>query len=249
MPLSTIIVEDEPLSREFLCNLLTEFCPEVQILSTSATENGAIEIITKLNPDLVFLDIQLQVGTGFNVLKNIGHTNFQVIFTTGLDDDAIKTIKISGVEYLQKPVDIEGLKRAIKIVSEKLNTKVAQAALTSLVETLKNDNNPIKLMLQTAEEVEFVIIKDIIRIEANESNCTFILKSGAKKIVAKNLKEYETLLSDYHFFRTHNYHVINTKEIIKIKNAENATIKMSDGSTIPLSAKKKEELTSIVQEA
>ncbi len=247
MALNAIIVEDEPLSRAFLNSLLSEHCPEINVLSSVATESEAIEAISNLNPDIVFLDIELQIGTGFDILLNLEHTDFTVIFTTALDEDALKTIKISGVRYLQKPVDAESLKAAIKLISDKASSKIVQDAQANLMETLRNNNLPVKIMIQDDHEATSIMLKDVIRIEANGASCFFYLKNGTQKTANKTLYEYDILLSDYHFFRLHNYHIINVNEIQELNNTDNASIMLSDGSIIPLSVKRKDKLISIIQ--
>lgn len=248
MILNTIIIEDEPLSREFLKNLLAQFCPEINIIGTAATEDDAIALITKLKPDLVFLDIELQKGTGFGVLKDLNSTDFQVVFTTALDDEAIKTIRISGVDYLQKPIDIDSLKSIIKSVIEKRNNDTYRTALQHLLTTLQNDNVPVELMISSEQGSEYVTIKDIIHINATNTGSNFTLRSGEQKKATKQLKELEQLLSSYEFFRPHSDHIVNTKEIIKMIDEGEGSLIMKNNSILPVSRKKREEVQAILND-
>jgi two-component system, LytTR family, response regulator len=242
MSLNTVIVEDEPLSRIFLHNLLSEFCEDIHVVATVPTEEDAVQTITKLRPDLVFMDIELQQGSGFDVLRRIEGTCPHVIFTTAFDHHAIRAIKFSGMEYLQKPIDLENLQRAIEGLDTRINSHAAQNALTHLLDTIENNYVPTHLSLKTPDGTNHIRIDELVRVESCDTHCDFILDDRAFKNVSGNLKEYELLLSDYGFFRIHQSHLINTRKILHDHAPADNHIRMSDQSSIPVSGKKKEEL-------
>jgi two-component system, LytTR family, response regulator len=242
MSLNTVIVEDEPLSRIFLHNLLTEFCEDIHVVATVPTEEDAVQTITRLRPDLVFMDIELQQGTGFEVLRRIEGAYPHVIFTTAFDHHAIRAIKFSGMEYLQKPIDIESLQKAIEGLDSRINSDDAQIALTHLLHTIQNNYVPTHLSLRTIEGMKHIRISELVRVEAGDAHCDFILDAAIIKNVGGNLKEYELMLSDHGFFRVHQGHLINTNKILHESSAIDNHIRMSDQSCVPVSSKKKDDL-------
>lgn len=248
MPLKTILVEDEPLSKAFLSNVLKEFFPEVEIIANEATVAGAVAAIAQLRPDLVFLDIELQTGTGFEVLQQTAAIPFKVIFTTALDHLAINMIRICGVDYLQKPIDVTGLKEVLGLVLQRdpIQTRMA---LDHLMQALANHNRPTHLLLTTPEENRYVAIADIICIEAVETRTRFLLKSGDSISGTQSLRTYEALLGDHLFFRTHQHFLVNTGEIREQVQQPECLLIMSDGTRLPLSPKKIEALNRILDNA
>jgi len=241
MQVKAIIVEDELRSREFLNNLVKEYCPAVQVLATAATVDEAIQAINTHKPELVFLDIELHTGTGFDVLESVVDTNFHVIFTTAYDHYAVKAIKFSAVDYLLKPIDVDELQSAVQKVSNKLSGNNKQALQVLLQNLRKPLGSDFSITLATSEGLEFVPLQQIIRLEASGPYTHFFLKEGKKIIVSKNLKEYELLLTEHHFFRVHNSHIINMKEVKRMIKTDGGYAIMNDESMISISPKKKDE--------
>ncbi len=248
MQLKTIIVEDEPLSRAFLNNLLSEFCPQIKVVATVPTEHEAIEAIERLQPNLVFLDIELQQGTGFEVLKKTRqhHHTYQVIFTTAFDHYGIKAIKFSGVEFLQKPIDIEGLQAAIESIIAKQQTDAGEVAVRHLLDTLDNNNVPEQLIIQTAEGAAYVQVAAIICIEVGAGGCIFNTDSGIILSVGKGIKEYEQMLASHGFFRVHHSYLINLKKVVASSMTDSGSVTMSDKNIVPVSPKRTEELKKLL---
>jgi two-component system LytT family response regulator len=246
MTLKTIIIEDEPLSRIFLNNLLKEFCPQVEIVAMLATVKEATEAIRTLKPDLIFLDIELQDGTGFDVLQQTLPGHFQVIFTTALDHYAVNAIRMSGVHYLQKPIDITELQEVINITLKEQAEFNSQKALKHLSETISNGNKPLHMFISAHDGDTYISLNDIVNIEMTDSGSNITLKQGVKKSTNIILKEFETLLSDYSFFRPHQQHLVNRQEILSVANEAEPYIIMNNGDRIPLSLKKKDALISLL---
>lgn len=244
MPMQrVIIVEDEANSRRFLVDLLKEHCPELDIVGTAQNVAEAVAIIRSLQPDLVFMDIELQTGTGFDVLEQIRDLQPAIIFTTAYDHYAIKAIRFSAVDYLLKPIDVEELTAAVARTENLKSRKGNQETLDVLMHNLKqlrsNENPTITLSL--AEGIEFIPLKDIIRIEAAGAYTNFFLKSGKKLMVSKNLKEYEGMLTDHQFMRVHNSHIINLAEVKRLVKADGGYAVMSDEAQVVISPKKRDE--------
>ncbi len=246
MTLKTIIVEDEPLSRAFLNNLLSEFCPAVQVLATVPTEAEAVEAIEKLRPDLVFMDIELQQGTGFEVLKKTQQYKYQVIFTTAFDHYSINAIKFSGVDYLQKPIDFEGLQLMVAAATHKQKTGTGETAVKHLLQTLARNNVAEHMFVETPAGVVYIPVDDIIYIEVSESGCVFNTVSGKTRSNCIAIKEYEQMLLHHQFMRVHSGYIINCKKVISSLKYNNGFITMADQSIIPVSLKKAEELKNLL---
>jgi len=241
MQLKAIIVEDELRSREFLKKLIQEFCPAVNVIEMSSSVEDAVERINILKPDLLFLDIELHTGTGFDVLEKVSYKDFHVIFTTAYDHYAIKAIKFSAVDYLLKPIDVDELQAAVQKVSERMKNN-NQESLKMLLQNLRKPaETDFSITLATSNGLEFVPLNQIIRLEASGPYTHFFMKEGKKIMVSKNLKEYETLLSDHNFFRVHNSHIINMKEVKRMVKTDGGYAVMNDDSMITISPKKKDE--------
>jgi len=241
MALKAIIVEDEIRSREFLKSLVTEFCPDVQVLGMAATVEEAVDMIQSQNPDIVFLDIELHSGTGFDVLQQVKQRNFNVIFTTAYDHYAIQAIKFSAIDYLLKPIDIEELKQAVeKVNKQKGSNSNSTAMLEALLSSINRPQQaPQSITLATSDGLEFVPLSTIIRLEANGPYTTFFMHGNKKIMVSRNLKELG-------FFRVHNSHVINIAEVKKMIKSDGGYAVMNDDSQIIISPKKKDEFMQLM---
>jgi len=236
-----VIVEDEKHSRETLKNLLNEFCNNVEIVGMAGSVDEAISMISTNKPDLVFLDIELQTGTGFDVLNHLNDLHFEVVFTTAFEHYAIKAIKFSSLDYLLKPIDIYELNLAVEKAREKKDDSVKQKKLEVLLNNIKaQPEGERKICLATQESIEFINIREIIYCEASGSYTNFHMKSGSKLLVSKNLKEYENMLADYNFMRVHNSFLINLREVKSLVKSEGGYIVMNDNSQISISPKKRD---------
>lgn len=240
MSFKTIIVEDEPLSRAFLNSLLAEFCPDIKVVATVPTEDEAVKAIDSLQPDLVFLDIELQQGTGFEVLKRTSRHNYHVVFTTAIEHYGIRAIRFSAVDYLQKPIDIEGLRQVIASIDIKQASKAI--AIKHLIETLNNNNDPVHLGIPCANGTLYTPVAGIVSVEAAGDNC--IINTGYQKItgIGRSIKDYEQLLADNNFFRPHPSFLINLDQLTLLSKPETGFVTMTDKSIVPVSPKRLEEL-------
>lgn len=247
MSLRAVIVEDERHSRETLKNLLEEFCVDITVIGTAANVNDAVKTIKELKPDVVFLDIELQTGTGFDVLGQVSHLNFEVIFTTAFEQYAIKAIKFSSLDYLLKPIDLDELQRAVNKAQTKKNKAVYKKQLETLMLNLKSQKpNLNKICLATSDGFEFIEINDIIYCKAEGSYTIFKLKNSEKLLVSKNLKEYENLLLEQGFMRVHNSFLINLKEVKKYMKADGGYIIMTNNDTVSISRSRKVDFLKVM---
>lgn len=240
MNLRAIIVEDEKHSRETLKNLLEKFCEGVEVVAMAASVKEALDIIPQGKTDVVFLDIELQSGTGFDILTQLPEINFEVIFTTAFDQYAIKAVKFSSLDYLLKPIDLEELQQAVEKAKKIKNRIEYTQQLKTLLQNIKQPSLS-KICLSTSEGFEFINTSEILYCEAGGSYTTFVLITAKKLLVSKHLKEYETLLLDNHFMRVHNSYLINLKEVKKYVKSDGGYIVMNNNDIVSISRNKKDE--------
>jgi len=233
--LHTLIVDDEPDAVNFIGSIIREYCPGLDIIATAASANEGARIILERQPDLVFLDVEMPHGSGFDLLAQFPEKTFDVIFITAFNHYAIKAIKFSAVDYILKPINISEFTEAVeKVLQKRSSASARNTDYAALLENLKSDV-PSKLAIPTFDGMEYLKTKEIIRIEADRSYSRFFLADQRKILVSKNLKEYQELLSDQGFFRPHNSHLINLEHVKKFIRHEGGTIEMTDGSQVPVS--------------
>lgn len=238
--MKAVIVEDEERSRIVLQNLLETYCPEVQVVAMADSVSAAVKEIRMHDPDVVFLDVQITGGTGFDVLDKVDQVQAAVIFTTAYDQYALKAFKFSAIDYLLKPIDIEELKAAVRKATNSNQSIVRQYQIQNLLSNIKNHDEDPVLLVSTIDAVEFVRIQDIIRCEAQGAYTQLILRENKPVLVSKVIKEFEFLLQDYGFYRVHQSHLINLKEVRKYVKSDNYLL-MRDGAQIQLARSRKEE--------
>jgi two-component system LytT family response regulator len=237
----TIIIEDEQKSRELLDAMISKNCPELEIVGHASDVSQGVELTRASKPDLIFLDISMPNGTGFEVLEQVSDLHFELIFATASDQHALKAIKYSACDYLLKPIDSDELKLAVDKVIRKKKTHSGMDNLQFLIEHLKrSDENFQKITLPTGNAYEIVNIKDIIRCEADGSYTTFYLGDKRKLVISAGLKHYEELLPELDFIRVHHHHLINMHHVLRFLKEDGGYAIMSDGSKIEISRRKKE---------
>lgn len=239
--LRTIIIDDEPNAVDFISSIIKEYCPELEVAGKAYDVPEGVQEILETKPDLVFLDVEMPNGTGFDLLTHFPEKDFDVVFITAFNHYAIKAIKFSAVDYILKPINITEFIEAVKKVTQKRAGKSLQGNenLKVLIENLKSAT-PSRLAIPTADGMEYLNPKEIIRIEADRSYSWFYLTGDRKLLVSKNLKEFQDLLGDRNFFRAHNSHLINLRFVKKFVRREGGYIEMQDGAQIPVSRNRKD---------
>ncbi len=226
--IKTLIVEDELRSIATLRRLLNENCPQVSVIDEATTVSQAVEKINLLKPELVFLDIALPDGDGFEVLESLEDIDFQVIFITAYDKYAVRAFEFSALHYLLKPVNPEDLRVAVNRYGNK-NEQIDQGKkLKVLNENLKEKSK--KLILPTTEGLRIIKLNEIISCEANANYTCRYLINNEDQIISKPLGTFEDILSDYHFVRVHNTHLINLKYVSKYIKGKGGIITMKDNT-------------------
>ena len=245
--IKVVIIDDEISGRNVIRQYLSLYCENVEIIGEADSVKSGTELLTNESPDIVFLDIQMQDGTGFNILEALPERNFKVIFVTSFDQFALKAIKFCAADYILKPVDPDEFVEAVERVQADLEKQ--NLADNRIDEMLTNMSNFSKVGLPTADGVKFVKVDDIVRCEADGSYTTVFMNDGDKILISKNLKTYEELFVDNKFLRVHKSHLINISHVDKYVNSggDGGSVVMSDGSTDEVSRRKKDELLALMK--
>jgi len=240
--LRAILIDDEPNNLDNLSGLLGKYCPQVEIAGRATDAAAARGLIATVNPNLLFLDIQMPGENGFQLLQSLSHISFDVIFITAYDQYGIQAIKMSALDYLLKPIDIEELKQAVFKAEQQQFNKQQQELLHNLLQYSGNEKNKAKwkLALPVGSEVLFVTAQDIIHCESSNSYTTFFLTGNKKIMVSRPIKEYEDLLGDYGFIRVHQSHLVNNEYIQSLSKKEGYTLLLKDGTQVPVSRQKRD---------
>jgi two-component system LytT family response regulator len=240
--IKAIIIDDEKAGAEVLQFLINENCPGIQILSIQHSVESAITSINKFKPDLIFLDIEMPTGTGFDVIQSTREIGYETIFITAYEHYAVKAFKTNAIDYLLKPIDVDELINAVKNAEKRINSsnKNNNTAIESLILSAIQKNK--KISIPSQEGILWIDLDDIIRFEA-ESNYTHVYIKNKKKImVAKTLKSFEYQLTNTFFCRIHSAHLINLNEIDRYIKGDGGIAVLKDGSNIPVSRANKAEL-------
>ncbi len=240
--IKAIIVDDEKDGAEVLQFLIQQNCSNIQIISLEHSVESAINAIQKNKPDLVFLDIEMPTGTGFDVIQHTNEVGYETIFITAYEHYAIKAFKTNAIDYLLKPVDVDELVNAVKNAEKRISAsnKNNNQAIESLI--LNAIQKSKKISIPSQDGILWVDLDDIIRFEADSNYSHVFIKNKKKMTVAKTLKSFEDQLPNSMFFRTHSAHLINLNEIEKYIKGDGGTIVLKDGSNVPVSRANKNDL-------
>jgi two-component system, LytTR family, response regulator len=236
--IDTVIIDDESDAIGYLQAIIRQFCPGLHVTGTASTVYQGIDLIINKQPQLIFLDIQLPDGTGFDLLKRLEKRNFEVIFTSAYESHAINAFRVSALDYLMKPVDIIELKDAVIKAENAINNNefTNYDALIDHATT----KVPAKIAVSFSKGYEYIEIDKITRIEAERSYSIIHLISGKKILVSKSLSEFCKMLRDKPFFRVHNSHLINLEHVKFFVRSDGGYVEMVDGASVPLSRNKKD---------
>lgn len=245
--INAIIIDDEERARNTLSSLLSNYCPEIDVLAACANVPDGVLAINKHKPDVVFLDIEMPDYNGFELLGFFREIDFDIIFVTAYSEYAIKAFEISAVDYILKPIDIDQLKNSVEKLKQKKLHSQMQEQIELLKESYKGDDLR-KIALSMSNGLTFVEIADIVLLEADGAYTTFYLKDGQKFLVSKKLKFYEDILSNRSFFfRTHRSYFINVNYIKKYSRSENAIL-MDNDVSITISRDRKQEFETLLKD-
>jgi two-component system, LytTR family, response regulator len=241
-----LIIDDSKIIREGLRTMLnTKGIEQAQIHEAESVQS-ALQAIDLLSPDVVFLDVEMTDGTGFDVLKNLQSVDFQLIFITAHNHYAIHGFEFSAIDFLIKPIDEDLLGRALQRAKKNIDQQQVEQQLQILNESLSQLHaQEKKIALRDQENIYFIKIQDIVQCEANGAYTTFHIEGEKSITVSKTLKEYETILLPYLFFRAHHSHLINLNKIKQFNKLDHC-LTMKDGSSVSVSVRKRDDLLKIL---
>ena len=241
--IKAIIIDDEQHCIDRLNNLIVNYLSnEVSIIESYTNIDDAYKGIIALQPDLVFLDIQINLETGFDLLRKLPSISFDIIFTTAFEQYAIKAFKFSAADYLLKPIDVDDLKDSIKRIMASESNTPKNESLNLLIANIKNmQHHTKKITVPTLNGLEFLTIQDILHCKSDVNYTTIFMKDKTKLMVAKTLKEFEGILSSYNFFRVHNSHLVNLNYIKSYHKGKGGYLILEDHTEIEVSSRRKDD--------
>ena len=243
--MKAIIIDDMPSAVTLLKKDLEEYCPEIEVIAEAESVISGAKLLRKVSPDIVFQDIMLGDGTGFDLLQIIPDLKSKIIFVTASDEYAIRAFKYSAVDYLLKPIIPEDLKAAVARAKEQIGH--SSESIQLLNDTInKPDELPKRISLYTLEKIIVVEIKDIVHCKAEANNTIFILKDRPKVFVTKTLKYFDKILQPHGFARVHQSHLVNNDYIHAYLKKDGGYLKMNNGDEVPVSVRKKAEVMELL---
>ncbi|MEO6669651.1 MAG: LytTR family DNA-binding domain-containing protein [Ferruginibacter sp.] len=246
--IKAIIIDDEQHCIDRLSGLLQEnYADKIALVAAAISVKDGIKAIKELQPDLIFLDVQIHDRTGFELLRECGNINFKVIFTTAYDKFAIQAIKFSAIGYLLKPIDEDDLREALNKLES--NSVDDMRAMTKVIEhNINTTPKKKKITIPTGNELIFIDIGEILRCHSDINYTTIYKKDKQKIVVARTLKEFEEMLHEHGFFRIHNSDLINLACIKSYNKGKGGSVILNDGTELEVSTRRKEEFLKAMAE-
>ena len=241
--MKAIIIDDEKNGAEVLKLLLEQNCPSVKIEAVEYSPEDGIKAIQQYKPDVVFLDIEMPMSTGFDVIEATKQFNYEVIFTTAYEQYAIKALKVHAADYILKPIDVDELIEAVSKTEKRISDKkkTVPENFEELVLNVINKNRKISIPAQ--DGIILVDVADVIRLEAESNYTHFFLKDRKKITASKTLKSFEDQLLKNNFCRVHSAHLVNLAYVEKYVKGDGGMLILKDSTNIPVSRANKNELT------
>jgi len=250
--ITALLIDDDENLRNGMKGLLTRYAPEIHILGEADSVKSGIEAIDKFKPQVVFLDIQLGDGTGFDILEQLalknGKSSSHIVFITAHEQYAIKAFRFSALDFLLKPVDPEELQKVVEKIKNVLKQNDGYAHIDLLLENIrKKVDNFKRIALSTSDGIHLFEISDIIRCESEDNYTKFYIKNNKPIMISKTLKEYEEMLTEHGFERIHQSHLINLSYLKSYIKKDGGYVVMADNSNLPISQRKKERLQELLK--
>jgi two-component system LytT family response regulator len=250
--ITALLIDDDQHLRQGMKSLLERHAPEIRIIGEAESVKTGIEAIENWKPQVVFLDIHLNDGTGFDILEQVAKTNGKlsshIVFITAHEQYALKAFKFSALDYLLKPVDPEELKKSIVKIKEVLEKNTSFDHIDLLLENIRKKVDHFKrIALSTADGIHLFEISDIIRCESQDNYTQFFIKNHKPLLISKTLKEYEELLMEHGFERIHQSHLINLSYLKSYIKTDGGYVIMGDNAKLPIAQRKKERLQELIK--
>lgn len=240
--ITAVIIDDEKSGRLLLGDLLTTYAPQVKVVADAGSVEAGVAAINELSPELVFLDVEMPRGSGFDVLEGVHQRDFEVIFITAYDQYAVNAFKVAAVDYLLKPINIEQLKQAVEKASDQRKMKKQDERFQFLLDKIGNKpNSNGRLILPTLDGFQVIKLHEIIRTESEANYTRFYSGDGKSFLVSRTMREYEELLTEFGFFRIHRSHLINLDHVKRYIRGRGGEVEMTDGTMLSVARDRKDE--------
>lgn len=239
------IIDNDDSVRQVLATLLRKFCPDVTEICEANGVHSGHKLVLEQNPQLIYMDVEMDDGTGFDLAEKIKEQDTQLVFITAYNKYAIKAFKFSAIDFLLKPIDQSELIDSVNKALKGISNKNLQRRLELLQDSLKDINIKVsdkKIALNDSNITHFIRIGEIIYCKSDGSYTTFYLTGGRKIMVTKILKEFEELFQDFGFIRTHNSYLINAMHILRFEKNDGGQLIMEENHPVPVSVRKKDEV-------
>ncbi|TBX66336.1 response regulator transcription factor [Flavobacterium silvisoli] len=248
--ITAVLIDDDNNLRNGMKSLLTRYAPDIKIIGEADSVESGTELLLSSPPQVVFLDIHLGDGSGFDLLEAVnqkGKLNSQLVFITAHEQYAIKAFRFSALDFLLKPVDPEELEKVIGKLKNVLDKNDSVAHIDLLLENIrKKVDNFKRIALSNSDGIHLFEVSDIIRCESEDNYTKFYIKNNKPVLISKTLKEYEDLLTEHGFERIHQSHLINLSYLKSYIKKDGGYVIMADNSNLPISQRKKERLQEIL---
>lgn len=242
MKINAVIIDDSPDIRELLKTLLFEYFPDIEISGTAAKVGTGVKLIRDAQPQIVFMDIELEDGSGFQILQKLRPYSFKLIFVTAFNNFAIRAFKFSAMDYILKPVNESEFKQAVENAINDIDKDITTIPYDSFMDIYERKTQNRRLVLKTAESVHIVDISEIMFCRSDNTYTSFFLDSGQEILVSRSIKEYDELLNNYGFFRPHQSYLVNLSFVRRLDKADGGFIIMKNKHEIPVSSRRKKQL-------
>lgn len=246
--ITAVLIDDDKHLRKGLKALLERYTNEIQIIGEAESVATGVILLQKSNPQVVFLDIHLNDGTGFDILEKISKTKAHIVFITAHEKYAVKAFKFSALDFILKPVDPEELQQTIEKIKAIIGKHNSFEHIDLLLENIrKKVDNYKRIALSTSDGIHLFDIANIIRCEARANYTEFFIKNHKPLLISKTLKEYEELLCEHGFERIHQSHLINLSYLKSYIKSDGGYVIMADNTTVPIAQSKKEKLQELIK--
>lgn len=249
--ITAVLIDDDENLRTGMKALLERFAPNIKIIGEADSVESGYEILNAFLPQVVFLDIQLNDGTGFDILEKLkqknGEIKTNIVFITAHEQYAIKAFRFSALDFLLKPVDPDDLQKVIAKINAEIEKNNSFSHIDLLLENIrKKVDNFKRIALSNSDGIHLFEVNDIIRCESEDNYTKFFIKNAKPVLISKTLKEYEELLSEHGFERIHQSHLINLNYLKSYIKKDGGYVVMLDDTHLPISQRKKERLQNIL---
>ncbi|MFO7852051.1 MAG: LytR/AlgR family response regulator transcription factor [Bacteroidota bacterium] len=247
--MKTVIVDDERAVRNSISAILRREYPDIVIAASAGSVSEGYDSILEHRPDLLFLDVEMPDGTGFDLLNKLPSVNFKIIFITAHQEYALDAIKVSALDFLLKPFDTADLCKAVDKATGIINIEEEQMKLKALRENLESRKALKRIVLHTAESIHVVPISDIVRAEADSNYTRFILSDKNKIMVSRTIKEFDALLSASGMIRVHQSHLVNIAWVDRFVKRDGGYLLLKDQSKIPVSQNLRKQVIAAINDS